>query len=47
MNEKYIENLVSWITRGVISPKTGEPFRLDDILDQDYKTEVEARLNTQ
>lgn len=47
MNEKYIQNLVNWITKKVINPKTNEPFKLDDILDINYKNTVETILNQQ
>lgn len=45
MNQTYINTLVSLIRRGVINPKTGQPFTLLDILIEDYRTAVESALS--
>lgn len=45
VNEIYVNWLVTWIKNGVINIKTGEPFKLDDILAQEYKDAVQAILN--
>lgn len=47
VNEMYVNWLVVWIKNGVINIKTGQPFKIDDIINEEYKTAVEAKLNSQ
>lgn len=47
VNETYVNWLVSWIRNGTINIKTGLPFKADDIIDINYKTEVQAVLDAQ
>lgn len=47
LNEMIVGILVNRIKNGGINPKTGEPMILGDILIQEYKDEVQARLDTQ
>lgn len=44
INETYVSWLVNWINNGTINIKTKQSFKLDDIKDEEYKTEVENRL---
>lgn len=41
MNEQYVKKLASWVIRGVLNPKTNQPFKLDDIVDPGYRAAVE------
>lgn len=47
VNQTYVEWLVTWIKNGTINIKTGQPFKIDDILNTDYKTAVQTQLSTQ
>lgn len=45
MNVTYVNWLVSWIRNGTINIKTGQPFKEEDILIQEYRDAVYAQLN--
>ena len=47
INQEYVSWLVEWIRNGTINMKTGKPFVIDDIKNQDYKTAVQNILNPQ
>lgn len=47
INETYVNWLVEWIKNGTINIKTGESFKIHDILNVDYKTAVQTKLNEQ
>lgn len=47
VNETYINWLVSWIKNGTINIKTDKAFTVDDIINADYKSAVQAKLVTQ
>ncbi len=44
MSEILIDILVKRISQNWINPKTGEPLKLEDINDLDYRNVVEGRL---
>jgi hypothetical protein len=44
LNQTYVSWLVSWIKNGTINIKTGQPFKVEDILIPEYKTAVEDAL---
>jgi hypothetical protein len=44
IKKQYIDWLVSWIQNGTVNIKTGQPFKAADIINPEYKAEVEARL---
>lgn len=46
VNQYLVDLLVKRIKNNVINPLTGEPFKLEDIKIQEYKTAVEQELNT-
>ncbi len=47
LNGTYVNWIVGWIKNGTVNIKTGQPFTVDDILNPDYKTAVEAKLAIQ
>lgn len=44
VNETYVNWLVSWIKNGTINIKTGQLFKEEDILIQEYRDAVHAIL---
>ncbi|WP_181870586.1 hypothetical protein [Hafnia paralvei] len=44
INQDYVNWLVNFIKDGTINIKTGEPFNLEDIKNQEYKNAVQAQL---
>lgn len=47
VQQNLVDMLVRKITNGEINPKTGEPFKLEDIKLQEYTDAVQALLTAQ
>lgn len=47
INQIYVDWLVKWIKEETINIKTGQPFKLEDILIQEYKDAVQTKLTVQ
>lgn len=47
INVIIVDMLVNKISIGEINPNTDESFKLEDIKNAEYKSAVEAKLNTQ
>lgn len=45
VNTILVDILVNKIRIGDINPNTGEPFKVENIKIEEYKTDVEAKLN--
>lgn len=46
VNQAYVNWIVEWIKNGTINIRTGKPFVIDDIINQDYKLAVQGQLTT-
>ena len=46
INQEYVNWLVGWIKNGTINIKTGQPFAIEDIKNDNYKSAVQEILTS-
>jgi hypothetical protein len=47
INQQYVNWLVGFIKNGTINIKTSQPFKIDDIINTDYKNAVIAEFKAE